>query len=352
MRARQSGWWAVWSHWHQNICSQKNGISTWDGMSSLRSGFDSRTRTFRPLLSHCGATYSELIGGKMRAWHEFGLNGIGAPEAGRTQTDDELLNEDVPSCHSRADRLSGDAVTLITRNTITAMNKSTLCFCAASLIACGTIPFNTSAAEPATLEPSAESPLYRPWSLGLEAGTTGLGGFLSWRFADHWGVRSGFDYFQYCDSGFAIKDLSYNAKIRLMSEPLTLDIYPWKEHSFHVSVGMQFNQNQLTGTAEDAGTIIPPEKLGTLDLKIEQALVNPYVSIGGNLFYFDHAHHWAFGGELGVTYTGDPTVSLTRSGPPSALLDAALRYEEGQIKDYADKFKWWPVLKIMVSYSF
>ena len=35
-----------------------------------------------------------------------------------------------------------------------------------------------------------------------------------------------------------------------MSEPFTFDIYPWKEHSFRISVGLQFNQNQLTGTAD------------------------------------------------------------------------------------------------------
>src|SRR5204863_2148694 len=140
----------------------------------------------------------------------------------------------------------------------------------------------------------------------------------------------------------------YDAKIRVMSEPLTLDIYPWKKHSFHISLGLQFNQNRLTGSAQDTGTIIPPEKLGTLSLKIEQQLVNPYLSIGGNFFYFDHAHHWAMGGELGVAYTGDAKVSLTRSGPPSPLLDAGARREQGRIEDYANQFKWWPVLKLMV----
>jgi hypothetical protein len=194
-----------------------------------------------------------------------------------------------------------------------------------------------------------ERPDYRPWTVGVEAGSTGFGGYLSWRFADHLGVRSGFDYFEFSDSGYAIKNLTYDAKIRWMSEPLTLDIYPWKQNSFHVSVGLQFNQNRLSGTAVD--TRIPASLLGTLSLNIEQQPVNPYLSIGGNFFYFDHAHHWAMGGELGVTYTGDPKVSLTstRSGPG---LDAALRYEQSQIEDYANKLKWWPVLKLTVSYSF
>jgi hypothetical protein len=223
---------------------------------------------------------------------------------------------------------------------------------AASLVAGACLPLAARADDAMTPKETDAPPLYRPWTLSLEAGTTGAGGSLSWRFADHWGVRSGFDYFGWSDSGFAIKDLTYNAKFRVMSEPLTFDIYPWAAHSFRVSVGLQFNQNRLTGTAEDAGTIVPPEKLGTLDLTIKQQPVNPYLSIGGNFFYFDHAHHWAMGGELGITYTGDPDVSLTRSGPPSALLDAALRYEQQRVVDYANKFKWWPVAKLTVSYAF
>lgn len=230
------------------------------------------------------------------------------------------------------------------------MHKNKMSLYAASVLACGTFCLAASAAE----FPQSDDapPPYRRFGAGLEFGTTGLGGSFSWRFADHFGVRAGFDYFEYSDSGLAIKDLNYDAKLRIMSEPLTLDIYPWKEHSFHISVGLQFNQNRLTGTAQDSGTIIPPETLGTLSLEVEQQPVNPYLSIGGNFFYFDRAHHWALGGELGVAYTGDPQVSLTRSGPPSPVLDAALLYEKQQVEDYADKFRWWPVAKLMVTYSF
>lgn len=81
-------------------------------------------------------------------------------------------------------------------------------------------------------------------------------------------------------------------------------------------------------------------------------MVNPYLSIGGNFFYFDRDHHWALGGELGVAYTGDPDVSLTRSGPASPLLDAAVRVEQSRIEDYAEQFQFWPVVKIMVTFSF
>jgi len=215
-----------------------------------------------------------------------------------------------------------------------------------------------NATEEATSDNQIDHPIFRPVTLGLEAGTTGLGGSLAWRFMDHLGVRAGGDYFSYSGADITIADIHYSSKLRLLSEPLTLDIYPWKKSSFHISAGIMFNQNQLTGDTGDTATIIidgtpfPVEQVGTLHMKAEQQLVNPYLSIGGNFFYFDRAHHWAMGGELGVVYTGDPSVSVTRSGPPAPLIDLGLAKVEQDVKDYAEKFMWWPVAKITVNYSF
>jgi len=231
-------------------------------------------------------------------------------------------------------------------------------FSAASLMAAAVITPITNFAAEATASDQLERPLYRPFTLGLEAGTTGFGGSATWRFADHFGIRAGADYFSLSDTGYEIEGIHYNAKLRLLSEPLTLNIYPWINNSFHVSVGMMFNQNRLTGTADQVGTIVidgepfPSVEVGKLDMKIEQKLVNPYLSIGGNFFYFDRAHRWAMGGELGVAYTGDPSVSLTRAGADSAVIDAAVDAAERKLHDYADKFRWWPVAKLTVSYNF
>jgi hypothetical protein len=218
----------------------------------------------------------------------------------------------------------------------------------------------SSAAETNAVTETPPRPAYWPWTVGAEAGTTGAGLFGSWRFDDHLGVRAGFDYFQTSQREPTIEDITYSTTLRLLSEPLTLDIYPWTKHSFHSSVGMLFNQNELTGTAGASGTItigghpFPATDVGTLNLKIDQQLVNPYLSIGGNFLYFDHAHHWALGGELGVAYTGEPSVSLTREGGRSTapLIDQAVKIEQQRVQDYADQFQWWPVVKLMVSYSF
>jgi hypothetical protein len=223
---------------------------------------------------------------------------------------------------------------------------------------CASVSRGATAAETSALAEDPAHPLYRPWTVGLEAGTTGLGGSGSWRFSDHFGTRLGVDYIEYSQDGTKLGNLHYDTKLRLLSEPLTLDIYPWQKHSFHISVGMMFNQNEATGSLSDTGPIyIAGRQFSSLDviplhLKIEQQPVNPYFGIGGNFFYFDRAHHWAMGGELGVAYTGDPKVSLYRSGPSAPLIDAVLSQEQKNIQNDLDQYRWYPVVKLTVNFSF
>jgi len=217
----------------------------------------------------------------------------------------------------------------------------------------------TNAVETTPPTEAPEPPPYRPWTIGAGVGTDGIfGGGVSWRFSDHLGTRFGVGYSESTWDHVGIADIHYDAKLRLLLEPLTLDVYPWQKHSFHVSVGMMFNQNQLTGSASGTGTItidgqpFTRSEVGSLNMKVTQQPVNPYLTIGGTLFYFDRAHHVGFAGELGAAYTGNPDVSLTRSGPPSAAIDRAVNGAQGALQHYADQYKWWPIVKVAVTYSF
>jgi hypothetical protein len=206
-------------------------------------------------------------------------------------------------------------------------------------------------------EPS-ERPPYRPWTIGIEAGTEGIyGGSASWRFSDHVGVGTAVDYGQATWNHLGIAGIQYDAKLRLMAEPLVLNLYPWKKHSFHFGLGLMFNQNQLTGTASDTGLVTIdghplPIIAGQLSMKIHQQLVNPYFGLGGNFFYFDCAHHWAAGGELGVAYTGTAEAHINRGGASSPVIDTAVQAAEYELERYANQYKWWPVAKLNVNFSF
>jgi hypothetical protein len=229
-------------------------------------------------------------------------------------------------------------------------------------LACFSTPLvaqeNTNAVPMEKMTEAPERPPYRPWTIGVGLGTDGIfGGGVLWRFSDHFGARTGVGYSESSWDAVGVAGIDYDLKVRLLFEPLTFDIYPWKKHSFRISLGVLFNQNEMTGTASSTGTVIIdgqplPIRAGDLTMKLHQELVNPYLGIGGNFFYFDHAHHWALGGEIGVAYTGNASASLDRSGPTNPAIAAALQSAKNRLQDYADQFTWWPVVKIGVSYSF
>jgi hypothetical protein len=187
-----------------------------------------------------------------------------------------------------------------------------------------------------------------PYTVGVQIGTLGPGATVSWRFQDHFGVGAGFNYFSYSMNNRKIKDDTYNAKLRLMSEPLTLDWYPWETSSFHVSVGGLFNQNHITGSGTGTLTVNGTTYVGTVNLDIKPQPVDPYLGIGWNV-YLTKSHHWSLAGTLGVLYQGDAKVSLSSvPADPTGTVAA----EQAVVQKYANDLKVYPVLELGLNYSF
>lgn len=195
----------------------------------------------------------------------------------------------------------------------------------------------------------AEEIDYQPLSLSAEAGTTGLGGSLGWRFSDHLGVRVGGHYFSY-DHSDEIEGVTYDANLKLQSFPIGLDIYTSKSSSFRITVGALINQNKLTGTQSGTTVDINGNPYATdLTLGVEWPEIAPYLSLGGTI-YFDSGKHVGLGLEFGVAYTGNPDVTLTASNP--AVPPGDLEAERLQIEDSLQEFKFWPIIKIGLTISF
>lgn len=208
---------------------------------------------------------------------------------------------------------------------------------------------------------ASDAPDYRPFTLGVEASSTGPGLSADWRFAEHFGARVGVNGFFGASIDIGNRDIegiNYDTKLKLLSEPLALDIYPWKSSTFRVTVGIMLNQNEVEGEVPQdpvfgntfitiGGNSYDSASIGNLNMKLEQDLVAPYVSIGMT-FYLDKHKHWSLGGELGVAYTGSPDVALSTSTGlvPQQDLDA----EAQQIEDGAWQF--YPIVKVSVNYSF
>ena len=208
-------------------------------------------------------------------------------------------------------------------------------------------------------EPSA--PDYRPFTLGVEAASTGVGLGGSWRFGDHFGARVGVNTFLFgsVDVGNReIEGINYDTSVKLMSEPLAVDIYPWKKSTFRITVGVLLNQNEVEGVVPQdpvfgqtfitiGGASYDSASIGDVNMKLEQKPVAPYVAIGMN-FFLDSQKHWSVGGELGVAYTGTPDVTMSTSS--GLVPQGDLNTESQQIEDGA--WKLYPIVKVSLNYSF
>ena len=194
-----------------------------------------------------------------------------------------------------------------------------------------------------------------PFTVGAEAGLLSfLSGSAAWRLSDHFGLRGGFNRFAYSLSE-DLDDVGYSIKLKMQSEPVLLDVYPWSARSFRLSFGVLLNQNQLSASAtpstnvEIGNTTYTQADVGSLNLSIKQRAVSPYVGMGGNLFYFDSGHQWAFTHEAGVAWTGKPKVGLSASGP---LPSADLEIERQKLADDLSKLVLLPIIKFGISYTF
>lgn len=210
-----------------------------------------------------------------------------------------------------------------------------------------------------------EATEYYPFTIGGEASSLGLGGWVGWRPSELLGVRAGVDYFQLGISE-NIKGVRYKNNLQLLSEPVTLDIYPCKNHPFYIAAGILVNENRLDGSAyfssgqtyRLAGTTYAEPNVGHLTSRITQNTVAPYLGLGGDLCYFDTAHRWALTAEAGVAYLGGASVDLKRSGGVAnnsslgSQINHSVNAEAGRIRDFGDDFQWWPVVRIGVSYGF
>jgi hypothetical protein len=201
----------------------------------------------------------------------------------------------------------------------------------------------------ATIPLSKQTLPYQPFSLGAEVGTTGYGGAATWRLADHIGVVGGADYFNYTEN-WTIKDIPFSATLRLKSQRVGINLYPSRDSSFFVSLGVYFDQNQLTGTAVGDGSIsingTPIPNGDIVHFEYKQQPTDPYASIGGNL-YFDRNHCFSFGFEVGAFYMGHPKIQVS-----DEQNQVDWTSYKNDVYNAINKVPVWPILKISLNFSF
>jgi len=189
------------------------------------------------------------------------------------------------------------------------------------------------------------------WGLGARIGTTGIGGDFGFDVLPTLGGRIG-----YSAGSFSwdveTTDVNYDAKMKLSNLNLLLDWSPLGP--FRISAGFIANDNKIdyNGTGNPGTALAGATLTGTV--KPEKSFA-PYLGVGyGNVwtaglnFYFD----------LGIMFQGSPQVSLqvncSASTTPAqcAAAQSQGEAERQRVQDKVDKYKYYPVANIGITFGF
>jgi hypothetical protein len=198
-------------------------------------------------------------------------------------------------------------------------------------------------------------------SLGVRAGTLGLGLELSYPISQRFGVRINADSYKYSRS-FNQQDIDYDGKATLKTGSLLFDWYPFA-NNFRISAGPMYNGNKLGLTGKPTGgsytingTTYQASDVGTLDGQVDFKKYAPYAGIGygrpigtGFSLTFD----------LGVVFQGTPQATLSATcGPTSvntplcAQLQSDVAAQQATANDKIKDFRYYPVVSLGLAYTF
>lgn len=198
--------------------------------------------------------------------------------------------------------------------------------------------------------------------LSAEAGTLGVGVHMILPVQDSLNARIGVSGYNYNYSG-STSDVDYDFKLKLQTIDALLDWYPMSG-TFHLSAGLFHNGNKVTSVARPAsngtytinGNTYNTTEAGTIDGTIEFHSVAPYLGMGWSN-EIAKTKGWGFTSDLGVIFQGSPTSNLTSSGCTASAqvctqLYNDLSVENSNLEQKSNNLKYYPVLRVGVSYAF
>ena len=195
-------------------------------------------------------------------------------------------------------------------------------------------------------------------SVGVRAGTLGIGPEVGYTFSKYLNARVGFNYFKFSYDGTE-SDVDYDFDLNLQNASAVLDWHPFG-NVFRISGGVFYNGNTLDASAKPTSGSFkigdhryPAALVGNLDGDIDFNHFSPYFGIGVDTT-FGKEKNFGLQVEIGALYQGSPNVNLSSDGPlsnnPVFLQDLAK--EEDSLQNDLDNYKFYPVLSVGVTYRF
>ena len=210
------------------------------------------------------------------------------------------------------------------------------------------------------------------YSIGLKAGTLGIGLDVAMPLSDHFSLRGNVNGFKY-DFTDVINDALPAGAIdfgtvtggdmELLTAGILVDYFPWQT-GLRVSAGAYYNANKFTITGDATtgitinNTIYPNTAINSATATLEFDNLAPYLGLGWGSD--TRTKGWGVSFDLGVMYHGTPQGTLTVdtkatiTAAETATLTPGLVTANNDIATELDKteFKFYPVIMIGLTYSF
>ncbi len=166
-------------------------------------------------------------------------------------------------------------------------------------------------------------------------------------------MRAGAGFYSY-SGDFRESGIGYNGKLKLGAVPIALDVFPFRNW-FRLGGGLIINLNEVTATAAGQTLEIGDRRyslpeIGQLTGKAKFNRVAPYFGIGFNNPVKKRGH-WGFFVDLGGMYHGRPSITLQTS-ITTPLLQQDLAKEVLQLNREVEKYRFFPVVQLGISYRF
>lgn len=193
-------------------------------------------------------------------------------------------------------------------------------------------------------------------AVGVNGGTYGVGGELTYRISSKFNVRGGYHGFSYSHND-SYNDLEvgidYNGDLDVSNLSLMVDFFPFKK-VLKLSAGVYKLDWKVNGDAIpnesyefDDTHSFSPERLGTLTANVEYpSEVAPYVGFGfGNQVAKGIPLKLIV--DFGAIYTGAPEITMSGTGMIAPTADNAENFQDG-----LNEFEWYPVIRLGLSFAF
>jgi hypothetical protein len=188
------------------------------------------------------------------------------------------------------------------------------------------------------------------------AGTLGVGGEAGLELTRQIGLRGGVN-FQPWEPTIELDEVEFTVQLPSPTYHAMVDLYPMGG-GFRLSGGLTWFSSSVEVTARPTEPVevgdqtYSPQEVGELLGEFETKEMAPYVGLGfGRL---GGRRGVGFLLDLGVAFHGEPSVSLSATGPLSnqAAFQANLAEEEANINEDARKYRVYPVLAIGLAIGF